>query len=538
MYTESVREEIKRGLNRNPQYCEMLFRRGYLFTSKKIEGLNEFPFYSNWSTEKIGRYFLYVHKEQTYYQLEQNGRQVVIIGHAYNPFNKKYKEEELCEELLEAYSVNLESYFDKISEFTGLHVIVLIDHQKVFVCQDACSLTGCYFGIIDGSMYISEQSQLIADLCDLKMDDKVRKLVESKCYNIGNRHLPGNLSPYKKVRRLGANTYLLFDGRFSVRRFFPSRPHNEATSEEEIQNTINRIGDLLHNGIECCTKKWNRCAISLSGGTDSKTTLACAKGLYDKFSYFSFYSKPQELVDATAAAEICDKLGLKHTLYPIPQENSSFENFELVKNILKHNTSYFKNLADNEIRKYLYLHDISAYDIELKSWASEVPRVFLERKYQLKMPKTLTERHCSIFQTRFFMHPFLLKWSDETYYRFLRSIGLEKPLFNYEHSDLFYWEIRMGCWGVSVISSQQLYHRMTIPMNNRKILDLFLTIPRELRIDDTAHKLIMKYYNPDVVDADVEVKNLYFHGYRIWMEKLYYLYRTALYIPKREKEGP
>ncbi len=535
MYTESVREQLEAELAEKPEYQDYLYRRGYLFTSKRLESLEGFPFYNNWNTEKIGGYYLYVQQKQTYYHVSNGGRHAVIIGHAYNPFDGKYREEDLCEDLLKAYEQSLESYFDKVSEFTGLHVIVLVDGKQVIACQDACSLTGCYFGIIEGAMYFSEQSQLIADICDLEMDGTVRKLVESKCYNIGNRHLPGNLSPYKKIRRLGANTYLKFDGKFHVRRFFPTHAHEEYKTEEEIQNAIAAIGDLLHSGIECCTKKWDRCTISLSGGTDSKTTLACANGLYDKFSYYSFYSKPQELVDANAAAEICSKLGLQHTLYTIPESNEEFDNFELVKNCLKHSTSYFLNLADNEIRKYIYLHDLDKYDIELKSWASEVPRVFLERKYQLKMPEVLTERHCSIFQTRYFMHPLLLKWSDETYYRFLKSIGLDKPLYNYEHTDLFYWEIRMGCWGVTVISSQQVYHRTTIPMNNRKILNMFLGIPRELRIDDTAHKRIMVYSNPDFANVHVEIKNLYFHGYRIWLEKLYYLYRTLFYRPKKGK---
>lgn len=299
------------------------------------------------------------------------------------------------------------------------------------------------------------------------------------------------------------------------------------------ERVIQQIGELIHNNLACGAEKWKRCTISLSGGTDSKTTLACANGLYDRYSYYSFHSKPQELVDAQGAMKICEKLGLKHTLHHIPDKNEDIQDFAFIKKLLQHSTSYFKNLADNEIRKYVYLYDLDAYDIEMKSWASEVARVFFERKYQLKMPKVFNERHCSVLQTRFFGHPCLLKWSDKEYYRFLREIGLEKPLYNYEHSDLIYWEIRMGCWGVSVISSQQLYHRMSMPMNNRKILELFLSLPREERKTDSVHKEIMAYMNKAVVDADVEVPNLYFHSYRIWMEKLYFLIRTALYRPMK-----
>lgn len=527
-----LRDELKLALDAQPKYREMLFRRGYLLTDGNFD-LNEYPFYGMWNEAIFGKYWLLVHQEQTYYVQNIGGVSAAIIGHAYNPFDMTCDENQLCLDLLKAYRNGLPAFFDKVSEFTGLHVILLADGDTLVVCQDACALTGCYFGKINGVACIAEHSQLIADLFQLQMDPMVEKLVQSKCYNIGNRHLPGNLTPYREIKRLGGNTYLQLKDSFEIKRFYPTAPHPEFTTEEEKSAGIAKIGDLIHNGIECCTQKWNRCTISLSGGTDSKTTLACANGLYDRFSYFSFHSKPQELVDANGAKKICEDLGLQHTLYHIPEENSELEGFDFVKKILQHNTAYFVNLADNEIRKYLYLHDLNAYDIELKSWASETARVFFERKYQLKMPEKLNERHCSVFQTRYFGHPYLLRWSDREYYHFLREIDLDKPLFNFEHTDSLYWEIRMGCWGVSVISSQQLYHRMTMPMNNRKILELFLSFPHEERKSDSVHKRIMEYENQAVVDAHVEIQNLYFHSYRIWMEKLYFLFRTVFYRAKK-----
>ena len=529
MSIKILKDEIKSELDKNPKYREMLFRRGYLLTDNKLNCLDDYPFYGVWSENQIDKYFLYVQHEQTVYKKTIGNLTSVIIGHAYNPFDMKYKEEDLCGDLIESYSNGIESYFDKVSELTGLHILLLFDDGRIIACQDACSLTGCYFGSIDDSIFVTEHPQLVADLCGLNIDPMVEKLVESKCYNIGNRHLPGNVTPYKEVKRLGANTYLNYDGSFSINRFYPIKTHPEYQTDEDKKEAIERIGQLIHNGIDCCSKKWKRCTISLSGGTDSKTTLACANGLYDKYSYFSFHSKPQELVDAEGAKKICENLGLKHTLYHIPEENSSFDDFDFIKKLLQHNTNYYVNLADNEIRKYIYLHDLNAYDIELKSWASEVARVFFERKYEIRMPNVLNERCASVFQTRFFGHPNLLKWSDKKYAEFLQEIGLKNPLYNFEHTDLFYWEIRMGCWGVSVISSQQLYHRMTMPMNNRKILELFLSFPHDERKSDSVHKRVMAYMNQKVIDAEVEIPNLYFHGYRIWMEKLFFKFRTMFY---------
>lgn len=526
-------EEIRAELESNPQYREMLFRRGYLLTNKKLTDIQGYPFYGNWKELNTGDYWLYVHSAQTVYTYMEDGVQSVLVGHAYNPFDMQCSEETICRDLIRANKSGEKAYFEKVSELTGLHVVFLITEKNVTACQDACSLTGCYFGKINDAMYITEHPQLVADLLDLKMDPMVEKLVKSKCYNIGNRHLPGNLTPYQELKRLGANTYLFYKDSFTIHRFYPTGDHPEFTTEEQQVEGIKEIGRLIHNGIECCAKKWENGAISLTGGTDSKTTLSCASGLYDKFSYFSFYSKPQEQVDAKGAAKLCDQLGLKHTVYPIPESNEEMRDFAFVKKLMQHNTNYIVNLADNEIRKFMFLRELNAYDVELKSWASEVARVFFERKYQLKMPERLHERHGSIFQTRYFGHPGLLRWSDKAYYRFLREIGLEKPLYNYEHTDLFYWEIRMGCWGVTVTSSQQVYHRVTMPMNNRKILELFLSFPHEMRKTDAVHKQVMKLMEPRVVEAEVEIQNLYFHSYRIWMEKLYFLWRTLFYRKKK-----
>ena len=532
MSVKILRDDIKATLDAEPQFREMLFRRGYLLTDGRFS-IEDYPFYGIWNEAKLGSFSLLVQSKQTFYIQSLNDLSVAIVGHAYNPFDMVCDENQLCLDLIHAYQRGLSEYFDKVSELTGVHVIFLLDGNKLIACQDACGMTGCFFGKINGITCIAEQPQLIADLFSLKMDPMVDKLVRSKCYNIGNRYLPGNVTPYKEIKRLGGNTFLQVENGFEIKRFYPTAPHSEFATDEEKQQGIEQIGNLIHNGIECCSKKWDRCTISMSGGTDSKTTIACANGLYDKFTYYSFHSKPQELVDAMGARKLCESLGLEHTIYPIPDKNEEVPNFDFIKKILQHNTSYCKNLADHEIRKYIFLHDLDAYDIELKSWASEVARVFLERKYEIKMPDTLNERQLSVFQTRFFGHPKLLRWCDKEYYRFLREIGLEKPLFNYEHTDSFYWEIRMGSWGVSVTSSQQLFHRISMPMNNRKILELFLSFPHEERKSDSVHKRVMSYENQAVVDAKVEIANLYFHGYRIWMEKLFYLWRTLFYRPMK-----
>ncbi|MDO5557636.1 MAG: 7-cyano-7-deazaguanine synthase [Clostridia bacterium] len=528
-------ENIKKILQEKPEYRETLFRRGYLITDRKIDNTDEYPFYDNWKVHKIKTFNVYVHKDQDFYEFTDDKLSIIMIGHAYNPFDMKYDENELLKDALDAYKKNKETFFDKISEFTGIHLIVVFENDKLIAVQDCAGIKSCYFGIINSKKYITSHPQLVADICNLEMDEFVKKLVSLKCYNIGNRYLPGNITPYKELKRLGGNTYTQCIKNFKINRFYPTKEHFEVKNEKQYKECINKIAILMNKNIELASKKWNNCAISLSGGMDSKTTLATANGLYDKFKYFSFISKDSEAIDSNAAHEICNSLKLKHEIYNIPSSNEEVKDFEILKKIINHNTSYFMNLPNHELRKYIYLYRLNGYDIELKSWVSEIARVFIERKYGMKMPQKLNERQFNIFQTRYFMCPKVMHKADMYYYEFMKEIELREPIYNYEHADLFYWESRLGAWGTSVISSLDIAHKITMPFNNRKLIEVYLYFQHKDRKNDRVHKDVIEYSNKKIANMNIEIANKYFHSYRIIMERVYYYVRTIFYKKNRGK---
>ena len=113
-----LKDEIKARLDNDPTYREMLFRRGYLLTNATVS-LEGYPFYNIWDKVVLGPYSLYVQQKQTYYVKAEDNIFVAIVGHAYNPFDMKWKETELCADLISAYKHGLTDYFDKVSEFTS-----------------------------------------------------------------------------------------------------------------------------------------------------------------------------------------------------------------------------------------------------------------------------------------------------------------------------------------------------------------------------------------------------------------------------------
>lgn len=519
-------QKIKTILDEKVQYRECLFSRGYLITEDKTINTNEYPFYGEWKSTEIDHFTVLIHKDQDYHIFSKNNTTLLLIGHAYNPFNEVFDESKLLSETYNSYIVSHSTFFDCINEWTGIFCLFVFDNG-VIGFQDCAGIKALYYGNINNKACFTSHPQMVADIYDLNYDPYIEKLVSNRFYNIGNRYLPGDCSPFKEIKRIGANVYLQYkNDSFSVHRFYPVAPLNMCKSDAEYEERITQAFEILHKNIELCSKKWPRCAISLSGGTDSKTTLACANGLYDKFSYFSFQSKDTEITDSEAAHTICDKISLKHDIYPIPSQNDEIEDYEELKAIIIHSYGYVRGLAEREIRKHICMYRWNYFDTEIKSWISEIVRVFFERKYGMNFPEKLTSRHFSVFQTRYFASPYLLSTSDKIYKEYMDKFDLSEPKFNFEHTDMYYWEVRMSSWGMMVTQSLDICHRITFPFNNRRLIELILTLPREHRKTDKVHNDIIKVANKNIYDANIHILNNYFHSGRITLEKMYFNYRT------------
>lgn len=519
--------KIKKILEEKPQYKECLFSRGYFITEDDSVDRCDYPFYGQWNTVRIKNYTLYVHKDQDFFQIDDNGTCFLIIGHAYNPFNGVYEEEKLLTHAAEEYRCSKNRLFECINEWTGIFAVFVFDQTTIGV-QDCAGIKALYYGAPNGKICYASHPQLVADIYGLKMDPFIKRLVKNRFYNIGNRYLPGDMSPFSELKRIGANVYIEYNLKsgFSIHRFYPTKPLEKCSSDEECKKRVQEAYEILHKNLELISKKWRNVAISLSGGTDSKTTLACANGLYDKFSYFSFQSKESEIVDSEAARQICNCIGIKHDIYSIPAENVEIEDYDDLKKIIVHSYGYVRGLSESEIRKHITMYRWNIFDTEIKSWISEIVRVFFERKYGTKFPERLSPRHFSIFQTRYFASPFLLFKSDKIYKEYMKKFDLLEPKYNYEHTDMYYWEVRMSSWGMMVTQSLDLCHRITFPFNNRRLIELMLTLPREYRKSDEAHHDIIAIANKEIADADIHVLNNYFHSNRIMLENAYFKYRT------------
>jgi len=521
------KNEIAQLVEEHPDYQELLFARGYLLTNDTSIDPERYPFCGKWNTFTALSYHVYVHPNETFFSREANNRVVALVGHAYSPFTMQWEEDSL---LRECDGLFAEDLWNKVAEWTGVFVFFVITERDIQIFGDAGMMKMCNYCVDDDHFYVSSHFQMLADLKNYSMCDYARKIRTTKLYNTGMRWLPGDMTAYDNIHRLGANLTLTYDGeKANIKRSYPTSPHREANTKEEQVAESERLFNLLHNGIALCLQKWPgdmRVGLSLTGGMDSGGEFACTKGLTEKIRVFSYDCKEQELIDSEAAKKICEAVGIPHFQYHIPQNSADLpcgeDNYRFFEAIVDHNTGYIMNLAENEIRKIVYFNGCRDFDVEMKADVAEIGRAFYDQKYGMKMPRCFSPRQIAILQTRFFFMPKLQRQTERKYKTYNEVIALNEPLYNYEHSDLLYWENRIAAaTGMSVLSVG-MSHLQTLPYNNRAILECMLAFPRDLRRENVPQQMLKERYMPKMISDEAEVKNKYLGNNRIFIERLFF----------------
>lgn len=524
----SRKSVIEKLLDDKPELREYLFIRGFLITSRQFDE-NGYPFYGNWKHTAFEGLHFYINDKLNGFFCQGEKRSCFLIGHAYNPFTMEISEDEI---LKKTVSAEAEELYELLNQLTGIFTFGFLEDGKVTLISDCAGMQTAYYGLVDHELFVSSHMQMVGDLLSLKADDYVSRLIEYRFYHFYGAFLPGDLSTYQELRRVVPNTSVtLSNGSFHVKRFYPSRELTMRQDEVSYAKGIREAADLLKRNMELIARKWNAPAISMTGGMDSKGTLAAANGLYDQFQYFSYVSMPGEQIDADAAHQIAEAVGIKHTIDYISENDADFRDLEALRLILEHNFGNIGAVNANDIRKRAYYlqRENLRFDVEVKSWVSEIGRANYYKKFGFrKMPQRLSPRQMTTMYKLFFNKRSLVRETDAVFRDYTRSTQFDQ-IFNYDSSDMFLWEMRYGGWGGQVITCEhKISFDITIPYNNRKLMELLLSMPLEKRITDQVHYDLIRYMNPVIDQTGITIANANETKKRMWMEKAYYLLNTHI----------
>ncbi len=520
------RNEVKKITDTSPFFRDILFSRGYLFTDADIDA-QAFPFYGAWQQEEVAGYCLLTHPKIKHFILQTEDEVFVLIGHAYNPFDGLWNEIDILRKYAE--SEDRTGYFNR---WTGLFTLIVVKKNSTEVWGDCAMMQAAYYGIIEDKLFVSSHAQLIGDICGLEQSSFVQHLTHYRFWKMYGISLPGDISQFDNVFRLVPNhslTISLSGKQCSVSRFYPSKNLQMAETEREYDDIIRKIGHILHKNMELISEKWNSPAISMTGGMDSKTTVACTNGLYDKFKYYSYVSMYGDKPDAEAAKVIADAIGVTHKTYDISENDDDFSDISSMRTVMEHNLGNIGRVNSNDVCKRLFFMNTQDFDVEVKSWVSEIGRANYYKKFGLKkMPYRLSPRQMTSMY-KFFTYNRITAWkTDHIFQKYIEKMHSD-DIFNFDSGDMYLWEVRYGGWGgLTITSEHRVSYDITIPFNNRLLMELFLRLPLEKRIDDIPHYDVIRTMNEEIDHLGITVTNYNETKKRMYCEKAYWFVHNAL----------
>ena len=100
--------------------------------------------------------------------------------------------------------------------------------------------------------------------------------------------------------------------------------------------------------------------------------------------------------------------------------------------------------------------------------------------------------------------------TDKRFREYLDGTGLARAIeeTGYPWTEFFVWEIVFGGWGgLALTGEHMLTNEITVPYNNRALLDLMLRTPLEKRIHDQLHKDIIHLMDERIEQLGIHVVN-------------------------------
>ncbi|NBJ68811.1 hypothetical protein [Clostridium sp. 1xD42-85] len=471
-------------------YEKYIYARGFLLTTKKNDNLLDLK----WNEIRKGEYFIYLHPYSKYAVAESQNNWVFFIGHCIDTINETTSLNRISQILLNKLTHNYEMFLDYLEVLAGRFAIFTHVNGETYIYNDATGMQSVFYH--QNIISVASHAKLVAEATNSKNSSQINMdwLKESGTY-----HLPGNFTPYENVR------FLLPNHRKNVNstnfeRYFPR--------EDLTEKSIDEVGDMVISESQKqlkLLKEEYKLLFSLTGGLDSRTTLATMKNFVNSsivFTYFYTHSRDQNYKgnnslykDRDIVNEITENIPLNHRFLPIDYANSQNSEFLKLREVLRDNTF----LNHNSLLAKLYIDHFSNQNfLHIRSNIQGITKSNFRKKFQFK------SKTASLSDIIKCTNPSLLD-DDLAVSAFTKWLTEYNPnvKYNYDPFDLLYWESRMGTWHSQLILQSDLAFNTHTLINSHYILKNMLSLPRKQREDKQIYYHIIEKEWPVLLFWDI-----------------------------------
>lgn len=384
---------------------------------------------------------------------------------------------------------------------SGRFIILVFDHEESIALLDATGSRPAHWCPYKKSTILGSHPRLLAIVANKERDAKMEEFAASDTFNHGGRYFPGSRTLYTGVQFLSPNH--VFDLRArSQYRFYPD--------QEAADRTLNWALLEVLEPMAIAYREYTRSNAvsvvqSLSGGLDSRLSLALSREVADDIIYFTYGGGAILDTDVLLAKHLARLLGLNHVTVSRSLEEWDAEELFLFAEDALLPIANRRNVA----------RAVGESAVHLRSNVLEIGRGFY-LKNPVNRRNSYTPAKLSRLFRRSTSDAFVQEFEDWALWVDLDSV----INLGYHYTDFFYWEHRMSNWLGPMLRADAFIYNTIIPWNTRGILNAMLQLPIDSRIHaDLFIELILKCWR-ETLDVPI------FSGSR-WMLEAHPNFRRA-----------
>ena len=459
-----------------------LYPNGFILSEKQFDNIPEY-----YKVKEILNRYYYHYDENSQYNLTSEEDHFIIIHGHYIYLDSDYNEknDELPGILLEAYKFDYDRFLNLLDYIGGRYIIIIGNKEKVEFYPDATAARTTYYSLKEN--IASSHVNLINDLIPHTKDNLAEKAELLKYH--------WNTTPYSDIKSINPNFKIELLTK-SRERFFP-RQENKYTALNHDERLI-IISSLWENQVDYYCNNFKNIIFSLSGGADSRVSLAMVKNYLDGLKFFTYTTTEGENYkdqytsvlsnDQYIVKQMQQDLKLNHEFFYFDQKRFALSKEE--KNIISKNT--VKQHGRFLINFYLSSFPESEV-MHMRGTPLEVGQgYFLAR-----------DRNNTVREVEKTFNHNMSKYRDEISQELLNELfnnsvevfNYNDDLYNYHKLDLYYWENRMGRWHSEILNENDICFETIMPFNMRAMIDVSLAYNRVQRREGYVfNELINKHY--------------------------------------------
>lgn len=403
---------------------------------------------------------------------------VLLVGHPVDLDAPSIEVRQIARRALDALRLGgLESFTHYVAYLAGRFTALAATGSEIVVMPDTCATQSIFWHqTSDRRLSLASHVELVASSVGAQVDDAAIERVERlRELNPRKTHyFAGIETAYVGVRPVIANCRLRVRADGSVRheRFYPFQ---EVRPPGSLDNAYSEFRTILHNTVRLLAR-FGRVGISLTAGLDSGSTLRVSLPHLPRGSFTFTYLNPRDrseahLNDTFVANRLSFEMGLPHRVlrWERPEPGSLFDQVF---------SRTWKAIRPSDGAACAMYNGLPRDFFQFQSMHAEVGTVFYKRRTDDPVsPRRLAQ---------LFQGPRVAAQEEYVgqFEDFISYADFHDNRFHgLDYHDMFYWEHRDTRWAPQKPHEGDLGHRVLQPFNNRKLLEVMLSLPYEARLE-------------------------------------------------------